>query len=180
MIVVSYGEGDIDRIAGEERSLLHAFGHVPAEGVEGDFVSKVGSQVSILSAQCAADCIAFCHGCSLFFATDGGAVGMAAWGGEDGGCGKFPRFCSCPDFQLDVLVFQNARRCGELHTARCKYRLGISHAVGFEQFESMEKFGRDLGQIKFGIQIESRIEICERETSAGEGVQLHSQIFNVG
>ena len=87
---------------------------------------------------------------------------------------------SCPDFQLDVLVFQNAGRCGELHTTRGKYRLGISHAVGLEQLESMEKFGRDLGQIKFGIEIESRVEICERQAGSGEGVQLHAQIFDVG
>jgi hypothetical protein len=37
MVVVSDGKGDIDGIACQERGLLEALGHVPAEGVEGDF-----------------------------------------------------------------------------------------------------------------------------------------------
>jgi len=39
VVVVSDGEGDVDRIARQHRRLLEALGHVPAQGVEGDFRS---------------------------------------------------------------------------------------------------------------------------------------------
>src|SRR5258708_3590255 len=58
VIVVSDGESDIDRIAGQERRLLHTLGHVPAEGVERDLSSKISSQFSVRSCQWIA-CIAF-------------------------------------------------------------------------------------------------------------------------
>ena len=34
MVVLADGKGDVDGIAGEQRRLLQAFGHVPAEGIE--------------------------------------------------------------------------------------------------------------------------------------------------
>src|SRR5450631_1444524 len=138
MIVVSDGESDIERVAREERVFLHAFGHVPAQGVESDFISKISSQFSVLSSQCAAACIGFGYRYGLFLTTDRGAVGIAAWGREDGGCGEFSRFSTRPDFQLDVFVLQNARRCGQLYTACRKDGLGISHAVGFQQLQRLK------------------------------------------
>src|SRR5450631_1317291 len=134
MIVVSDGEGDIERVAREERGFLQAFGHVPAQGVESNFISKISSQLSVLSSQCAAACIGY----GLSLATDRGAVGIAAWGREDGGCGEFSRFSTRPDFQLDVFVLQNPRRCGQLYTACRKDGLGISHAVGFQQLQRLK------------------------------------------
>ena len=85
MIVVSYGEGNIDGVAGEKRRALQAFGHVPAQGIESDF----SSQFPVLGSQLSGACVAFGHGCSLFFATNGGAVGMAAWIRQDSRCGEF-------------------------------------------------------------------------------------------
>lgn len=50
VVVVADGEGDVEIIAGEEVGGLEAFGHVPAEGVEGDVLSPVvGGQWPVVS-----------------------------------------------------------------------------------------------------------------------------------
>ena len=84
MIVVSDGEGDIERIARQQRRLLQALGHVPAQGVEGDLARKSSSQFSVLSSQLTAR-VAFGDGRGPFLAPDCGAVGMAARSRQDGG-----------------------------------------------------------------------------------------------
>src|SRR5271166_1746841 len=71
MVVVTDGEGDIDGVSGQERRLLQAFGHVPAEGVENG--AKTSSQFSVLSSQLTA------HGLGFLGAADHCAIGMAAW-----------------------------------------------------------------------------------------------------
>ena len=71
MVVVADGECDVDGIARQERRLLQAFGHVPAEGV------KYGSQFSVLSSQLKT------FGFGFLFAADRGAVRMTTWRGQD-------------------------------------------------------------------------------------------------
>src|SRR6266567_9352283 len=112
MVVVPNGESNIHRVACEKRHLFHAFGHVPAEGVEGDFISKINSLFSVINFLCAAPFIDLRHSCGLSLATDGSAIGMAAWGRKNSGRGEFSRFSARPDPKFDVLVFQNARRRG--------------------------------------------------------------------
>ena len=43
VVILSYAEDNIDEIAGQKRRLLQPFGHVPAESIEGDLGSEVGS-----------------------------------------------------------------------------------------------------------------------------------------
>ena len=66
MIVVADGEGDVDGVASQERRLLEAFGHVPAQGVENN------SQFWVLSSQWTAP------GFGFLGTADGCPVGMAA------------------------------------------------------------------------------------------------------
>src|SRR5580700_9614176 len=50
VVVVANGEGDVEGIPGEKIGGLEAFGHMPAEGVEGDVTTPVLScQLSIFS-----------------------------------------------------------------------------------------------------------------------------------
>ncbi len=71
MIVVADGEGDVDGVASQERRLLQAFGHVPAQGVENS------SQFSLLSSQWTTP------GFGFLDTADGCPVGMAARRRED-------------------------------------------------------------------------------------------------
>ena len=68
---------------------------------------------------------------------------------HDGGGRKFLRIrcyrgLASPELQLCVLVFEDSRRCNHLHAARGKYRLGVSHAVRFQQRKSLEEFRADV------------------------------------
>lgn len=87
MIVMSDGESDIDGIACEERQFLESLGHVPAQSVENNFGSEIGSQLPVLSFQWASLRFGDCS--RSFGAPNRSAVGMAAWRREDCGCGKF-------------------------------------------------------------------------------------------
>src|ERR1700739_264288 len=51
-----------------------------------------------------------------------------------------------PELQLDVLLFQNPRRRGELHSARGEHGLGIPHPIRFEKLESLKQLRRYIGQ----------------------------------
>src|SRR5580704_2912281 len=71
MVIVADGEGDIDFVPSQERGLLQAFRHMPAEGAKGS------SQLSVPSFQLTARCFGFlCGG-------DGCAIGMAARNRQD-------------------------------------------------------------------------------------------------
>src|ERR1700680_3572500 len=121
MIVVADREGDIDRIARQEGRLLQALSHVPAKCVESDF----SSQFSFLNWQW--DTAAIGLGCGLFIAPDRGSVGMAARSRQHGRRGELLRLsgrprrtvsdCARPELQLNVFVFQNPRRRGQLYGA---------------------------------------------------------------
>src|SRR5215469_460425 len=50
MVVVANRECDIDRISSQKRALLEAFGHVPAESIEGNLRSQVRWEFPVLRA----------------------------------------------------------------------------------------------------------------------------------
>src|SRR6202035_5968555 len=83
MIIVADGEGDVDGIAGQERRLLQAFGHVPAEGVENSSQFFNSSQFSVLISQLKTLRFGF------LFAPDQCAIWMTAWCYQDRYCGEF-------------------------------------------------------------------------------------------
>src|SRR4030088_704118 len=142
MIVVADGERDVDGVTGEKWGLLQAFRHVPSQCVEHDGVSPgASSRFGVLNSQ-------LFGGRYLFATANGGAVGMAVRRHQDCDCGEFligrlfiilcdgernlvhrVRWISPSQLQLYMFALEDARRRGQLHTARGEYRFGISYSV---------------------------------------------------
>jgi hypothetical protein len=85
-----------------------------------------------------------------------------------------------PELQLYVFVFQDARRRRQLHPSRREHGLRISHAVGFQQLQSLKQLRRDLGQTQFRIHIENRIEVSSGQLRSSELIDSHAQFRDIG
>src|SRR6266436_6869036 len=175
MVVVSDGEGDVDRIAGKKLGSLEPFRHVPAEAVERHIPAPSG--------------VFLCRSPVLSYRapvapTDFAGVGMTKGSSQNCDCAEWlalllhVRSERGGQLQLDVLVLEDLRRGHQAHGPRAEDRFRIALPEGFEAFQRLKQFRGYLLKIQFGIQIKDRFEIGGGEPQAGIFVEMGAQFGN--
>ena len=66
-----------------------------------------------------------------------------------------------------------------MHATRRKDRLGIPHAVGFQQMQSLKKLWSHIFQGQFTVELESRIEVRKGKARTGESVEPCAEFWDV-